>query len=139
MLRQFGFSAPRQGSSPVRDSETHAGPQPCHPVSHLGSFIGIAGRKQPWGKGDFAVTTPRITKLAAAGPCQGRSPSAQAQIQASPRRGHSWAALFSQDLWGWWHLEAGHGFGLFRFNESLVVKYPQQRADHKNQREGYLP
>lgn len=53
------LSSRRGGNPPVRHSKPCSGPQPCHPVSHLGSFIKRDGRKQPWGKGDLAVTNPR--------------------------------------------------------------------------------
>lgn len=69
------------------------------------------------------MTTPKMSKL---GFCQGcSSPLTQGA-----------SLCFLGFYLG---LVALTGFGLFGFNESLVVKYPQQRADHKNQPEGYLP
>lgn len=55
------------GYPPVRHSKRCLGPQPCHSVSHLGSFIKRVSRKQPWGKGDLAVTNPQLNKHFAAG------------------------------------------------------------------------
>lgn len=114
-----GRACPHEGQ---RDTRRPSALSSCLP---LGLISRDCWQEQPWGKGDFAVTAPRITKLPLSGPFP---------LSAGPNSGVS-SPVFP----GFVGVVALWGFGLFRFNESLVVKYPQQRADHKNQHEGYLP
>lgn len=140
------LSSHGSGYPPVRHSERCSGPQPCHPVSHLGSFIKRVSRKQPWGKGDLAVTNPWLNKLFTAGLVRASLPILHWQQMFEP-----WDQAWSHEDCGihfaWamgWLLcccesEPGHELGLLGLSESPVVKCSQQRADHKNQHDSYLP
>jgi len=101
------------GLSPVRCGELCSGPQPCHPASHLGSFIKRAGRNQPWGKGDLAVTKPGNNEALNGGALPGPpSPTSTESKRPAPRPGTSSAGVTAGLLCVF---PAGHWLGFSGF------------------------
>lgn len=92
--------------------EGHAGLHPCHPVSHSGLIYWDCWQEAAMGKRGFFFL-------------QWQPPGCQSCWALS---GLFPPPVFSGFCLGWWHRGAGHGFGLFRFNESLVVKYPHSKG-----------